>query len=167
MTVWQSVYFLLLIWAVLIGRPDVRVVVAVFANLLLTITLASSTSWVAVLDLATACFLIWVGGKQANYLSFVYSLLVPVYVTGDAIGLTKYTTYAIVDIAAIAILLLLIGPGGGRRIRNCISGIGRNAIPSAILARNEPTGFAASSPSNDNAAFQRRVAPTRKGMQHD
>lgn len=102
--------------AVWIGRPDWRPIALLYANFFGTILLSESKMNVAILDLATVAALIYVFTRFAIALACVFAAIIPVYALGAQIGWPSATTYAIVDLAALAIWGIVAGGGSGTRI---------------------------------------------------
>lgn len=130
----QAVWLAMFLAAAAIGRADWKVIAACLANFAGTALLAPSLLSVAVIDIATASFLLVTCGKKGAVLAAFYAIYTPVCVFGGWLGWPNSTTYAIVD--AVGLLqFLVIARGDGRTGRVCWAADRRGSVTGGMLSR--------------------------------
>jgi len=104
MTEWQTILAVLIVTAGLTGRQW-SVITIVACNFIATMELAADPINVAIVDAAAAALLLFCG-RRGHIVAAIYGVMIMIYPAFQAMGFSHYTTYAIIDVLAIAQLVI-------------------------------------------------------------
>lgn len=145
-TIWRAVLMLGFVLAVCFGRPSPRVISVMVCNFTASVVFADDLITVGIADLLAAIVLLG-GCKRAQIVATLFSVMCLIYVSGQWLGLSLWSIYAIIDLLAYAQLAVIGGLDRGiRRLARAFAR--RGAVPDSGLAqRGHATGGVALVPS--------------------